>query len=102
MAYARFRVSGMRGVRCELAVERSLNGFPMVAANADFERGMVEVAYEKARISANRLKAAIESDGYPAEPVWTTGPWEPQRGPAERAGRRLPVVSTNNGPCGCG
>lgn len=91
----------MPGVRCELAVERSLNGLPMVAANADFERGMVEVAYEEAGASANRLKAAIESVGYPAEPVLASGSWEKERGPAKRAGRRLPVVRTN-GSCNCG
>ncbi|MGI8860461.1 MAG: heavy-metal-associated domain-containing protein [Rubrobacteraceae bacterium] len=101
MAYARFRVSGMMGIRCELTVERSLNGFPMVAANADFERGLVEVAYEEARVSPDLLEASIESVGYSAEPVWTSGPWEAQRGSAKYAGRCLPLVRTN-GSCGCG
>jgi copper chaperone CopZ len=101
MTYARFRVSGMKGLRCELTVERSLNRLPMVAANADFERGVVEVAYEEARVSPDLLEVTIEGAGYPAEPVWASGPWEAQRRSTKYVRRCLPLVRTN-GSCSCG
>jgi hypothetical protein len=91
----------MTGARCELTVERSLNGLPLVAANADFERGMVEIVYEEARVGADLLRATIESAGYPAEPVWASGPWETRRGPTMREGRHLPVAYAD-GSCNCG
>ncbi|CAN5626551.1 hypothetical protein BH24ACT20_BH24ACT20_00460 [soil metagenome] len=96
MAYARFKVTGMGGGRCELDIERSLGRFNTVAANADFERGVIEVSYTEEAVSPEQLVAAIEAVGYPViregEPRISTG----------GAKRRLPVVSTNNGPCGCG
>lgn len=96
MAYACFKVPGMSGGRCELDVERSLGRFGTVAANADFERGLVEVSYTEGVVRSEQLVAAIEAAGYPViregEPGISTG----------GAKRRLPVVSTNNGPCGCG
>lgn len=96
MAYARFKVTGMGGSHCELDVERSLGRFSTVVANADFERGFVEVYYTEEAVSPEQLAAAIEAVGYPVipedEPRISTG----------GAKRRLPVVSTNNGPCGCG
>ena len=50
---------------CKAAVEGELNKlFGVKAANADIERGTVEVSYDEVTVSTEDLKEAIEEAGY--------------------------------------
>jgi copper chaperone len=50
---------------CKAAVEGELTKLSGVKrANADVERGIVEVSYDESRVSTEQLKGAIEDAGY--------------------------------------
>jgi len=50
---------------CKAAVEGELNRLSGVEkANADIERGTVEVSYDESRVSNEQLVKAIEEAGY--------------------------------------
>ena len=50
---------------CKAAVEGELNGLSGVKrANADLEKGTVEVSYDEGRVSNEQLIKAIEEAGY--------------------------------------
>ncbi|MDQ3910583.1 MAG: cation transporter [Actinomycetota bacterium] len=50
---------------CKAAVEGELNRLSGVArADADVERGIVEVTYDHGQVSTEDLKGAIEEAGY--------------------------------------
>jgi copper chaperone len=58
-------VTGMSCGHCKAAVESELNKLSGVKrANADVERGTVEVSYDEARVTTEDLKGAIEEAGY--------------------------------------
>lgn len=58
-------VEGMSCAHCEAAVEGELDRLPGVErANADFEKGVVEVSYGESGVDAGQLEAAIERAGY--------------------------------------
>jgi copper chaperone len=58
------RVEGMNCAHCKAAVERELGKLPGTAANADIERGTVEVSYDEGAVTTEQLAAAIERAGY--------------------------------------
>ncbi len=58
-------VEGMSCGHCKAAVEGELNRLPGVErANADVEKGTVEVSYDEAAVTTEDLKGAIEEAGY--------------------------------------
>ena len=65
MTETRFEVTGMSCGHCKAAVEGELNRLSGVErANADIERGTVEVAYDGGKVTTEDLKGAIEEAGY--------------------------------------
>jgi copper chaperone len=65
MTETRFEVTGMSCGHCKAAVEGELNKLSGVKmANADIERGTVEVAYDGGKVTTEDLKGAIEEAGY--------------------------------------
>jgi copper chaperone len=55
----------MSCAHCKAAVEGELNKLSGVQrANADVERGTVEVSYDESRVSTEQLKGAIGEAGY--------------------------------------
>jgi copper chaperone len=59
------RVPDMSCGHCKAAVEGELNKLSGVErANADFEKGTVEVSYDEGVVSTEDLKEAIEEAGY--------------------------------------
>ncbi len=60
-----FNVPDMSCGHCKAAVEGELNKLSGVKeANADIERGTVEVSYDEGTVTAEDLKGAIEEAGY--------------------------------------
>ncbi len=60
-----FAVPDMSCGHCKAAVEGELNKLSGVQrANADVERGTVEVSYDESRVSTEDLEGAIEEAGY--------------------------------------
>ncbi len=58
-------VEGMSCSHCKAAVEGELNKLSGVTkANADIERGTVEVSYDEGAVSTEDLKGAVEEAGY--------------------------------------
>ena len=58
-------VEGMSCGHCKAAVEGELNKLSGVTkANADIERGTVEVSYDEATVTTEDLEGAIEEAGY--------------------------------------
>jgi len=58
-------VEGMSCGHCKAAVEGELNKLSGVRkANADVEKGTVEVAYDEGTVTTEDLKGAIEEAGY--------------------------------------
>jgi copper chaperone len=64
MKYVDYKVLGMSCGHCKAAVEGELDKLPGVAANADVDRGIVEVSYDEERVSEKQLEDAIEEAGY--------------------------------------
>jgi copper chaperone len=59
------RVPDMSCGHCKAAVEGELSKLSGVErANADVERGTVEVSYDDSKVSTEQLKGAIEEAGY--------------------------------------
>jgi copper chaperone len=59
------RVPDMHCGHCKTAVEGELNKLSGVQiANADLEKGTVEVSYDDGTVSTEDLKEAIEEAGY--------------------------------------
>jgi copper chaperone len=59
------RVPDMHCGHCKAAVEGELSKLSGVEiANADVEKGTVEVSYDESWVSAEQLKSAIEEAGY--------------------------------------
>jgi copper chaperone len=59
------RVPDMSCGHCKAAVEVELNKLSGVErANADVERGTVEVSYDEGTVTTEDLKGAIEEAGY--------------------------------------
>ncbi len=59
------RVPDMHCGHCKVAVEGELNKLSGVKrADADVEKGTVEVSYDEGRVSTEDLKDAIEEAGY--------------------------------------
>ncbi len=60
-----FNVPDMSCGHCKAAVEGELNRLPGVErANADVEKGTVEVSYDEGTVTTEDLKGAIEEAGY--------------------------------------
>ena len=60
-----YKVEGMSCAHCKTAVEDELNKLPgVVNSNADFEKGTVEVRYDKNRVTADDVRVAVEDAGY--------------------------------------
>ena len=60
-----FNVPDMSCGHCKAAVEGELNRLPGVErANADIEKGTIEVTYDESRVGLVQLKGAIEEAGY--------------------------------------
>jgi len=58
-------VEGMSCGHCKAAVEGELNRLPGVErAEADIEKGTVEVSYDESTVSTGDLEGAIEEAGY--------------------------------------
>ena len=58
-------VEGMSCGHCKAAVEGELNKLSgVMKANADIERGTVEVSYDEGTVTTEDLKGAIEEAGY--------------------------------------
>lgn len=58
-------VTGMSCGHCKAAVESELNKLSGVErANADVERGTVEVSYDEGKVTTEDLNGAIEEAGY--------------------------------------
>jgi copper chaperone len=65
MTEATFKVPDMSCGHCKAAVEGELNKLSGVErANADVEKGTVEVSYDEGKVSTEQLKGAIEEAGY--------------------------------------
>jgi len=59
------KVPDMHCGHCKAAVESELSKLSGVKrANADVEKGTVEVSYDESWVSAEQLKSAIEEAGY--------------------------------------
>jgi copper chaperone len=60
-----FSVPDMSCGHCKAAVEGELNRLSGVErANADVEKGTVEVSYDEGKVGTEQLKGAIEEAGY--------------------------------------
>jgi copper chaperone len=60
-----FNVPDMHCGHCKAAVEGELSKLSGVQrANADVEKGTVEVSYDDGKVSSEDLKGAIEEAGY--------------------------------------
>ena len=60
-----FNVPDMSCGHCKAAVEEELNRLPGVdRAEADVEKGIVEVSYDEGAVSTGDLEGAIEEAGY--------------------------------------
>ena len=60
-----FNVPDMSCGHCKAAVEEELNRLPGVQrAEADVEKGIVEVSYDEGAVSTGDLEGAIEEAGY--------------------------------------
>jgi copper chaperone len=60
-----FNVPDMSCGHCKAAVEGELNRLSGVErANADIEKGTVEVSYDEGTVTTEDLKGAIEEAGY--------------------------------------
>ena len=60
-----FNVPDMSCGHCKAAVEEELNRLPGVErAEADVEKGIVEVSYDEGAVSTGDLEGAIEEAGY--------------------------------------
>ena len=60
-----FNVPDMSCGHCKAAVEEELNRLPGVQrAEADVEKGIVEVSYDEDAVSTGDLEGAIEEAGY--------------------------------------
>ncbi len=60
-----FNVPDMSCGHCKTAVEGELNRLPGVErANADVEKGTVEVSYDEGTVTTEDLEGAIEEAGY--------------------------------------
>ncbi len=60
-----FEVPEMSCGHCKAAVEGELSKLSGVKrANADLEKGTVEVSYEEGKVTTEDLKGAIEEAGY--------------------------------------
>jgi copper chaperone len=60
-----FKVPDMSCGHCKAAVEGELGRLSGVEqANADFQKGIVEVRYDEDRVTTDELKSAIEEAGY--------------------------------------
>ena len=60
-----FNVPDMSCAHCKAAVEEELNRLPGVKrAEADVEKGIVEVSYDEGAVSTGDLEGAIEEAGY--------------------------------------
>ena len=58
-------VEGMSCGHCKAAVEEELNNLSGVEyANADFEKGTVEVRYDATKVADDDLRSAVEEAGY--------------------------------------
>jgi copper chaperone len=58
-------VEGMNCGHCKAAVEGELNRLAGVErANADVEKGTVEVSYDETKVTTEDLEGAIEEAGY--------------------------------------
>jgi copper chaperone len=65
MTETRFEVTGMSCGHCKAAVEGELNRLSGVKkANAEVDRGTVEVTYDEGKVTTADLKGAIEEAGY--------------------------------------
>ena len=65
MTNVQFDVLGMSCAHCKAAVEGELSKLSGVQrANADLDRGTVEVSYDEGRVTTEDLKGAIEEAGY--------------------------------------
>jgi len=59
------RVPDMSCAHCKAAVEEELNKLSGIdRANADVEKGKVEVTYDEGTVTTDDLKEAIEKAGY--------------------------------------
>jgi copper chaperone len=59
------RVPDMSCGHCKAAVEGELNKLSGVErANADIEKGIVEVTYDEGKVTTEDLKEAVEEAGY--------------------------------------
>ena len=59
------RVPDMHCGHCKAAVEGELSKLSgLQRANADLQKGTVEVSYDESWVSAEQLKGAIEEAGY--------------------------------------
>ena len=65
MSEKTLRVPDMHCGHCKAAVEGELSKLSGVQrANADLEKGTVEVSYEEGKVSTEDLRGAIEEAGY--------------------------------------
>jgi len=65
MTETNFKVPDMNCAHCKATVEGSLNALSSVErSNADFETGVVEVAYDEDRVTPEDLERAIQAAGY--------------------------------------
>ena len=65
MTNATFAVPDMNCAHCKAAVEGELTKLAGVQrANADVEKGTVEVSYDEGKVGTEQLKGAIEEAGY--------------------------------------
>ena len=61
----KFNVPDMSCAHCKAAVEEELNRLPGVErAEADVEKGIVEVSYDEGAVSTGDIEGAIEEAGY--------------------------------------
>ena len=65
MAEKKLKIPDMSCGHCKAAVEGELNKLSGVRkANADVEKGTVEVTYDEGTVTTEDLKGAIEEAGY--------------------------------------
>jgi len=65
MTDKRFNVPDMSCGHCKAAVEDELNKLPGVQkADANIERGTVEISYDEEKVATDDLKGVIEEAGY--------------------------------------
>lgn len=70
MATTTLRISGMTCDHCVRAVSGALKNVPGVEdADVDLQAGNALVNYDESRTSPSALAAAVEEEGYDAEPT---------------------------------